>query len=92
MANSNCLQGFECPSCHSEEPFRIRITASAVVYDSGIDDIESTEWDNSSYCECPACRFCGTAEDFQQPSHPTTHVEFTSGVFMHGSAPPRRTA
>lgn len=65
MANENCLQGFRCPSCESEGPFKIEARVLVTVYDDGTDDSGSdTEWDDGSYCECFNCGKRGTVKDF----------------------------
>lgn len=66
MANENCLQGFRCPSCESEGPFKIEARVLVTVYDDGTDDSESdaVEWNSHSYCECCECHRYGTVGSF----------------------------
>lgn len=67
MANENCLAGMRCPECGNDEPFKIAITAYAIMYDEGSEEIEEEiTWDDASYCECQACLFAGTVADFQE--------------------------
>lgn len=63
--NSNCLQGFECPDCGSEGPFRIEVSAMAVVYDDGVDEVEGVEWEDTSTCWCLACMSAGEVKTFR---------------------------
>ena len=66
--NTNCLQGMQCPTCHAYEPFRIAVTTIVFMYDEGSEDDKmgrDQEWDETSYCECCACGFSGTVNDFQ---------------------------
>lgn len=65
MANSNVLEGWECPDCASEGPFRIIATCTAVVDDDGVYDAVDYAWDDDSRAECLTCRRYGTVVDFQ---------------------------
>ena len=64
--NENCLLEMSCPECHSRGPFRIGISAIAVVHDDGTDEITDPEWDNDSYCACMSCPFEGTVRGFDE--------------------------
>jgi hypothetical protein len=67
MANVNCLQGMQCPQCGSEEPFRLDVSATVVMWDEGSDPDEGMgdlDWDNDSACRCMACDFAGTVLHF----------------------------
>lgn len=66
MSNTNCLEGFKCPKCGSEDLFRIAITAIAVVCDGGVDETYDHEWDDSSYCECCGCHHYATVAEFRE--------------------------
>lgn len=65
MANDNCLDGMRCPSCGSEEPFRIEVVRMIDVWDSGTEESKftNTEWGNDSYSECMTCDWTGQAKD-----------------------------
>jgi hypothetical protein len=64
-ANTNCLQGMQCPKCKSLEPFAIEIITTFRVVDDGTEDqLGGTEWGDDSYCECCTCVFIGTVADF----------------------------
>jgi DNA-directed RNA polymerase subunit RPC12/RpoP len=56
MTNTNCLEGFRCPNCGSEAPFRIEVSTVVTFTDDGSTDTGADlEWQHDSYCECPAC-------------------------------------
>lgn len=68
MPNNNCLEGIRCPQCGSEEPFRIVVTTTVLMWDDGTDYDKmggETEWDEESYCECHACGKYGRVKDFR---------------------------
>jgi hypothetical protein len=54
-----------CPSCRSEQPFRITAKAIITVFDDGTDGIEDVEWGDSSYCSCTKCNFMGHVLEFR---------------------------
>jgi hypothetical protein len=75
MANTNCLEGMMCPECGSEEPFRIVVTMTVLMYDAGSEDDPmggDQEWGDS--CECHACGHAGTVKDFYDA--PTVTCKF----------------
>lgn len=66
MANSNCLDGFQCPKCGSLEPFTICAQVMCTVYDEGTDEYGDVEWEDDSYCRCHKCDHTGVVKDFQK--------------------------
>jgi hypothetical protein len=64
-ANTNVLQGMRCPECGSLGPFRIEIITTALVFDSGVEDMGDNEWDNESACECIECGYDGIVRDYR---------------------------
>ncbi len=71
MANDNCLEGMRCPQCGSDEPFRIAVTQTVLMYDAGSEDDAmggDMDWDESSSCECQACHHAGTVAHFRVPA------------------------
>lgn len=65
MSNTNCLEGMACPKCGSEGPFKIVITAWALMFDDGIEETDESEWDDESPCICHECNHLGTVKDFE---------------------------
>ncbi len=63
--NTNCLDGFRCPTCGSLEPFHIEATVTVKVYDSGTDDASDFEWGDDSYCCCLECGQTGKVKEFK---------------------------
>lgn len=71
MTNTNCLEGICCPKCGQEDRFMIAANIIAEVTDDGADMASPMycsgfEWDEDSYCRCPACDFTGKVKDFQE--------------------------
>ena len=66
--NENCLEGFRCPKCRSEEPFIISIRGSLEFHDNGWNggDLANVEWDDNSFCECSKCDHSGIVADFNK--------------------------
>lgn len=65
MSNTNCLEGFKCPACGSEERFSIEVTTTIDFDDDGaLNSGGDTEWDNSSFCQCYDCDHSGTVAEF----------------------------
>lgn len=65
MANTNCLQGIECPECGGEDEFRIIAQIWVTVRDEGTEDEQGDyEWDKDSACQCTACEHFATVRDF----------------------------
>ena len=64
MPNTNILEGMQCPNCGSDGPFRIAITARALVFDDGTDEIDDVEWVPGGDCICVDCGVYGTVSDF----------------------------
>jgi hypothetical protein len=72
--NTNCLKGWKCPECGSEEPFKIfsvTITADIVLSDDGTveDDVHNTDWEKWSPAECMECGHEGRVIDFCSADH-----------------------
>jgi DNA-directed RNA polymerase subunit RPC12/RpoP len=67
MTNTNCLEGFRCPHCDSEAEFRIEVCTVVTFTDAGSTDTGADlEWQDDSYCECPACDHAATVKDFRE--------------------------
>lgn len=66
MANTNCLQGIQCPSCQSDGPFSIVVSAWAKVSDDGIEETTEHEWGKGSTIICLGCNKQGTVLDFSR--------------------------
>lgn len=62
--NSNCLDGIQCPHCLNEDSFKIAACSWFRVYDSGTDDYEDVEWDESSGIKCLECNRVGTVGEY----------------------------
>ena len=62
--NDNYLKGMKCPTCGSEGPFRIEMTAEFAVTDEGLGDIVFEERKASDPCQCVGCQHRGTTHDF----------------------------
>jgi hypothetical protein len=48
-------------------PFRILVTAVAVMYDDGAEDVTDIGWESGTTCTCISCKFASTVEGFQLP-------------------------
>ncbi len=70
--NTNCLQGFVCPSCNHTESFYMHVTSTyeVLMTDDGTvsGDPEDTDWNQDSSCRCPECGKVGTVAAFTQPA------------------------
>ena len=64
MANDKYQKDFKCPSCGSRGSFWIRAHVPVGVYKGCIMTMSTVNWDDDSYCECPACDKHGTVKDF----------------------------
>lgn len=62
--NTNCLFGMACPQCQSDGLFHIEVRCIVTVYDDGVGDTETTEWQDNSVCGCSACGHSGTVARF----------------------------
>lgn len=83
MANTNCLQGMQCPECESEGPFRIVAEATFEVCDDGTEPIGDVEWDDDAHCQCAMCSHSGTVADFsldRVPAYYKTQITLTLSV------------
>lgn len=69
MTNINCLEGFECPKCKADGPFKITIQHVVFMHDDGTDIDQdsdcSAEFGNYDPCECPKCGHHCTVIDFK---------------------------
>lgn len=68
--NTNCLEGFKCPSCGNEDGFYIAGSALFHVTDDGTSTYEEVEWEDDSFARCAKCGreadvsyFQGTTEE-----------------------------
>lgn len=80
MANTNCLEGVQCPKCKQEHGFHITAKILVYVTDEGTEDLQGDyEWDKDSFCKCIECEHTGTVKDFtvalqdHQPAYPPRH-------------------
>ena len=69
MTNTNCLEGFECPKCKSDGPYKITARHVVLMHDDGTEFDEdsgcSAEFANHDPCECPKCGHHCTVIDFK---------------------------
>lgn len=73
--NSNCLKGFKCYRCGSEEPFIIQIVTTIKMWDSGIDLTDTVlEVNDQNYYECCNCHCYGTVGDFRNSTEENHNV------------------
>jgi hypothetical protein len=65
MTNTNCLKGFACPDCGSEEGFYIEARVEVLVRDDGTED-QGGEYmrDDDHACRCADCDHQGLVMDF----------------------------
>jgi hypothetical protein len=66
MSNTNCLQGMCCPACGQADRFDIQAQSLFTMVDDGADHHADVEYDDGSYCECPACGHSGIVHDFRE--------------------------
>ncbi|OQW34118.1 MAG: hypothetical protein A4E19_18750 [Nitrospira sp. SG-bin1] len=65
--NTNCLEGWHCPDCHSWGPFTVEVTTYVLLWDDGSDlssDHGSHAYDDASVAICKACGKHATVGDF----------------------------
>lgn len=62
--NTNCLEGMQCPECESFGPFHIAAEVMCEVHDDGSEPFGDHYWTDSSYCECPKCKYSSTVAEF----------------------------
>jgi hypothetical protein len=68
MANENCLNGIQCPSCKSDGPFTIETSCIGVWVDDGIggEDCSGFEYDGGSNITCMECDATGIVDQFRR--------------------------
>jgi DNA-directed RNA polymerase subunit RPC12/RpoP len=70
--NNNVLEGIKCPTCGSEEAFRIQVTTWITYVDEGEaflqDKGSDQEWDDESGIACCACGHDGMIFEFRSLS------------------------
>lgn len=54
------LEDMACKQCGNRESFRVELGTMATLYDNGLRDIDTSDWDRDSYCRC---QVCDAAED-----------------------------
>lgn len=67
MANTNCLQGMQCPNCKSDGPFFIEVSTLVLMSDDGwICDANGSDntWEDTSYCRCDDCGHANNVAGF----------------------------
>lgn len=70
--NDNVLEGFSCPECDAQGPFRmsVAIWGEVVITDDGFDladlTVSETEFHELGSCKCLKCGFDGFTPDFQK--------------------------
>jgi hypothetical protein len=71
MTNTNCLEGFACPKCGSEEAFYIETRIEVLVRDDGTEDRGGDYiWSQDHPCRCAACDHAGLVRDFDIENQP----------------------
>lgn len=60
--NDNCLQDHACPECGDRGYFKVEVSCTLNLCDSGIDDDEKDDYNDTSYTTC--CD-CGYAEEMR---------------------------
>ena len=71
MANNNVLDGYKCPKCDSEGPFRMDVTiwGQVLVSDDGLslDDLSltETEFSDDGDTTCTACGYRDSTREFE---------------------------
>ena len=66
--NENCLEGMRCPSCGSEGPFTIVVTALSEVSDDGTENFADVDWGDGSRIWCQDCEWNGVAVETKLPN------------------------
>ena len=70
--NTNVLDGFACPKCQRNGPFKISVTVYGLVTvdDDGFDlnelAVSESDWADDSSCECAHCGFFGYVSEFKE--------------------------
>ncbi len=65
--NTNCLEGWQCPDCHSGGPFSVEATVQVLLYDDGTEWSPSsgdTDYNTTSSATCEACGKAATVGYF----------------------------
>lgn len=66
MANTNCLEGVQCPACGQEDRFIILARVAVEVTDDGTEDTGGDyEWDGDAPTTCGGCGRHGPLKTFQ---------------------------
>ena len=68
--NTNCLEGFKCPSCGWTEDFIIHAKSMFRVTDDGAENQGDVGWDEDTLCICGKCPHHGTVKEFTAPPLP----------------------
>ena len=66
MPNENCLKGMRCSKCGSEGPFKINVSAMAVIHDDGVAEYTEPDWPDHTFCACNQCGHRSTAGHFTE--------------------------
>lgn len=64
MANTNILEGIQCPKCKHEDSFKICAAIWCDVTDEGSEVEGDHEWDEESLIHCGSCGHGGTVNQF----------------------------
>lgn len=70
MANSNCLEGVQCPECGQDSAFYVQATITCFVTDDGSEPTGDHHWDETSATACPICDHKGSISDFRKGANP----------------------
>lgn len=63
--NDNCLFDMACPECGNREELLVKASATFVLEDDGTElKGGDTDWDDSSWCQCPRCSYTNDAKAF----------------------------
>lgn len=68
--NTNCLEGFRCPSCGWTHDFIIWTTSAFRVTDEGTEHQGSVEWGPENHCACGKCPHEDIVQEFTRPPLP----------------------
>jgi hypothetical protein len=87
-ANTNCLEGLQCPKCKSYGPFDIEVVSTARIHDDGVEEYTGADFDEGSVCVCVNCKFVGGVTDLRVEDDSTkvwmdlnpTEAEYVQGA------------
>jgi hypothetical protein len=68
--NTNCLEGFKCPSCGWTQDFIIWVNTAFRVTDDGTEHQGATKWNEHNHCACGKCPYEATVAEFTRGKLP----------------------